>query len=131
MKLSLSIFPLFFIFILLYSPGCQKNPYSQGQVLYTYHCENCHMADGSGLAKLIPHLDSSRLTLSDPAKLVCLIRKGLPKNPETGQEMPANRELNEVELANLINFLGYKYGDSPQTVMVEDVKNMLAGCQSE
>ena len=110
--------------------SCKKNPYPQGEVLYRYHCENCHMADGSGLVRLIPHLDSSKLTLSDPAKLVCLIRLGLPKNPETGQEMPPNNDLSEVELTNLINFLGFRYGDDPQTVMVDEVKKMLAGCQS-
>jgi mono/diheme cytochrome c family protein len=111
--------------------GCQENPYSQGQVIYNYYCGNCHMEDGSGLGKLIPSLDSSRLTLSDPQKLVCLILKGLPVNPETGQSMPANTALNEVELTNLINFLGDKYAFTPQAVQVEEVKKMLAGCHSD
>ncbi len=89
------------------------------------------MKDGSGLAALIPPLDSARLTLSDPAKLVCLIRKGLPINTFTGQQMPSNTVLTDVEMTNLINFLGVKYGLSPQTIMVAEVKKMLAGCQSE
>jgi hypothetical protein len=88
------------------------------------------MDDGSGLGKLIPSLDSSRLTLSDPQKLLCLIRNGLPVNPATGQEMPANLTLNEVELTNLINFLGDRYGLEPQVVQVDQVKKMLAGCHS-
>jgi len=88
------------------------------------------MDDGSGLAKLIPPLDSSRLTISEPQKLVCLIRNGMPVNPETGQQMPANLKLNEVELTNLINYLGEKYGFEPQTVQVDQVKKMLAGCHS-
>jgi hypothetical protein len=89
------------------------------------------MEDGSGLGKLIPSLDASRLTLSDPGKLICLIRKGLPVNHLTGQQMPANVVLNEVEMTNLINFLGAKYGLNPQTVKVPEVKKMLAGCQTE
>lgn len=88
------------------------------------------MSDGSGLGKLIPPLDSSRLTLSDPGKLVCLIRNGLPINELTGQQMLPNRSLNEVEMTNLINYLGFKYGYNPQTVMVSEVKKMLAACQS-
>ncbi len=117
--------------IILYTMGCQPNRYSQGEVLYKYHCENCHMEDGSGLAKLIPPLDSSRLTLSDPVKLVCLIRNGLPANKLTGQKMPANLKINEVEMTNLVNFLGSKYGSNPQTVIVPEVKKMLAGCQTD
>ena len=124
-------YPLLTIFLLLFIGGCQPEPYSQGEVLYKYHCENCHMEDGSGLGKLIPHLDSSRLTLSDPAKLVCLIQNGLPVNKLTGQKMPANLKLNEVEMANLVNFLGSKYAANPQTVIVTDIKKMLAGCQTD
>lgn len=88
------------------------------------------MEDGSGLAKLIPSLDKSRLTLSTPEKLVCLIRNGLPVNQLTGQQMPANTALNEVEMTNLINFLGAKYALKPQTVQAPEVKKMLAGCQT-
>jgi len=110
--------------------GCQRHPYSQGEQIYKYNCANCHMDDGSGLAKLIPSLDKSRLTLSEPAKLVCLIRKGLPVNKLTGQEMPPNTTLNEVELTNLINYLGSKYALKPQTVQAPEVKKMLAGCQT-
>ncbi len=89
------------------------------------------MEDGSGLGKLIPPLDSSRLTLSDPEKLICLIRNGLPVNLHTGQQMPPNNKLNEVELTNLINFLGAKYAFNPQTVQVPEVKKMLSGCHSD
>ena len=89
------------------------------------------MQDGSGLARLIPPLDSSRLTLSDPVKLVCLIRNGLPANELTGQKMPANLKLNEVEMTNLVNFLGSKYASNAQTVIVPEVKKMLAGCQTD
>ena len=112
-------------------PACNDNPYRQGQQLYIIHCENCHMADGSGLSKLIPSLDASNLTLSDPGKLVCLIRKGLPFNELTRQQMPANTVLNDVEMTNLINFLGSKYSSNPQTVQAEAVKKMMAGCQTE
>ena len=126
-------FPFWILLISLWSmaTGCRENPYRQGQVLYTIHCENCHMVDGSGLAKLIPSLDASKLTLSNPGKLVCLIRKGLPVNKQTGQKMPANTFLNDVEMTNLINFLGSKYSSNPQTVQVEEVKKLLAACQTE
>lgn len=124
-------FPLILALVFFYAIGCQPKQYSQGEVLYKYHCENCHMVDGSGLGKLIPPLDSSRLTLSDPEKLVCLIRNGLPANKLTGQKMPSNLKLNEVEMTNLVNFLGSKYAFKPQTVIVPEVKKMLDGCQTD
>ena len=115
---------------LFFLTGCHDNPYRQGESLYEYHCATCHMPDGSGLAKLIPSLNASKLTLSQPAKLVCLIRKGLPVNKLTGQKMPSNTTLNDVEMTNLINFLGTKYGSNPQTVQVEEVKKMMEACQT-
>jgi cytochrome c551 len=117
--------------VVAFLQSCQKETYSQGEMLYRIHCENCHMEDGSGLGRLIPTLDSSKLTLSDPGKLICLIRNGKPANPLTGQKMPANAKINEVELTNLVNFLGSRYASNPQTVQVPEVKKMLSGCQTD
>lgn len=111
--------------------NCHRQPYEQGQVLYTYYCSNCHMEDGSGLGRLIPPLTTSGLRLSDPASLVCLIRKGLPRNPQTGQQMPENVALSDAEMTNLINFLGLKYGDKSQTVQIQEVQKWMEACQSQ
>ncbi len=111
-------------------PACKEHPYSQGEVLYGYHCAPCHMDDGSGLAQLIPPLTKASLGFSQPERLVCLIRNGIPVNPATGQQMLPNKALSDTEMTNLINFLGIKYAALPQTVQVQDVKKMLAGCQT-
>ncbi len=110
--------------------ACQPNPYKQGETLYQFHCENCHMADGSGLVDLIPPLSSSDFLTDTSGRLVCLIRKGLPFNEQTRQQMPPNGDLNEVELANLVNYLQTGYTQQAKVVRVEDVKRWLAGCQS-
>ncbi len=110
--------------------ACQPNPYRQGKALYGIHCAGCHAEDGSGLAKLIPALDSVKLKLREPRELVCLIRNGLAFDSLTRQQMPANKVLNEVEMTNLVNFLGVRYIKSPQVVRVEDVYQMYTACQS-
>jgi mono/diheme cytochrome c family protein len=110
--------------------GCQNNPYKQGRTLYNFHCAGCHMEDGSGLAKLIPHLDGSVHGLKDPNTLICLIRSGLPVNPATGQKMPPNPTLSEAEIANLVNFLGKQYKSIPQWVKVDEATRMYAACQT-
>jgi len=115
-------------FFLVYA--CQPNPYRQGKILYNTQCAGCHSEDGSGLAKLIPALDTTLLKLRQPQELVCLIRNGLPFDSLTRQQMPANKSMTDVEMANLVNYLGVKYIGSPQVVRVEEVTQMYTACQS-
>jgi len=114
-------------FFLFYA--CQPNPYRQGEILYNAQCAGCHAEDGSGLARLIPALDSTRLKLRQPQELVCLIRNGLPMDSLTRQQMPANKTLTEVEMANLVNYLGARYISSRQVVRVEEIQRMYTACQ--
>lgn len=111
--------------------SCDSNPYRQGHELYKINCESCHMEDGSGLAKLIPSLKSSDLFRSSPECLICLIRHGLDKNQLTGQQMPANNRLNDVELANLVNYLRQEYASITKAVTTEEVNACLAICKDE
>ena len=115
---------------LAFSIGCNQNPYQQGQVLYEFHCAGCHSSDGSGLAKLIPALDSSNLSLSDPAKLICLIKNGIPMDSLTRQQMPPNKSLSETELTNLINYLGWVYTSKKQVITIRESQQMYDACQS-
>lgn len=110
--------------------GCKETPYIQGQRIYEANCGNCHMPDGTGLKLLIPALSKENLKLEDPSHLVCLIRNGLPFNPESRQEMPANKEMTQTELANLINFLGHTFYGNTQTVRVNDLPGMESSCQT-
>lgn len=88
------------------------------------------MEDGSGLAKLIPSIRESGLFKGSPGRLICLIRHGLEKNKETGQQMPGNDKLNDVELANLVNYLRNEYTFKPDAVTPEDVNSCLALCNN-
>lgn len=89
------------------------------------------MEDGSGLAKLIPSLKSSDLFRSTPECLICLIRHGLVKNQLTGQQMPPNKRLNDVELANLVNYLRQEYASITKAVTTEEVNACLSNCKDE
>ena len=117
-------------FFLASTIGCNQNPYQQGQVLYDYHCAGCHSSDGSGLAKLIPALDSATLKLGDPAKLICLIKNGIPMDSLTRQQMPPNQKLTETEFTNLINYLGWVYTSKKQTITIAESQQMYDACQS-
>ncbi|MEO5906390.1 MAG: cytochrome c [Saprospiraceae bacterium] len=122
--------PGLYAFLCLWASfSCTSNPYKQGRTLYSFHCESCHMEDGSGLVKLIPSLKESILIRNSPDSLVCLIINGLPLNVLTNQQMPPNTSLNEVELANLINFLQVEHADQEVAVKVDDIKTWLTTCQ--
>ncbi len=86
------------------------------------------MEDGSGLEELIPSLKTSSIFDSPSDDLVCLIRLGLKKNPETGQEMPGNSLLTEVEITNLANYLRSLYSINTSAVKVSEVKTWLESC---
>lgn len=87
------------------------------------------MEDGSGLANLIPSLSSSEIIRSSPDQLICLIRYGLDKNEETNQQMPANNSLNDVEMANLVNYLRHLYIPGSAAISTQEVKSCLANCK--
>jgi len=129
--LRLSFHLIFSLCLISFIWGCHSNPYRQGHQLYQVHCESCHMEDGGGLAKLIPSLASSNLFSSPPDRLICLIRNGLDKNEATGQQMPANPLLNEVEMANLVNYLRQVYSSGAIAVKTQEVKTYLANCKPD
>lgn len=115
---------------LLLAVGCQNNPYPQGERIYLARCSNCHMADGSGLGKLIPALTAEKLALDQPARFVCLVKQGLPKNPATNQQMPAQPDISVTEMTNLINYLGLVHAGKSQTTTLDDVIRIEAACQT-
>ena len=87
------------------------------------------MEDGSGLAKLIPSLAVSKSIKAGPDSLICLIRNGLGKNEFTGQQMPGNTLLNDVEMTNLVNYLRVVYTSNSTAVTTKDVNNYLLHCK--
>jgi len=125
-KLSSGIFTG--LLIGLFFLGCRTNLYKQGHQIYRFNCEGCHMEDGSGLAKLIPSIRESDLFKGSPDRLICMIRHGIEKKNEIGPQMPGNDKLNEVELANLVNYLRNEYTFKPDAITPAEVETCLALC---
>ena len=121
---------LLVLLIGVFTSGCDTNPYKQGAMLYQTQCANCHMPDGEGLARLIPSLDSSEiLKKGDGRKLICLIRRGVPKNPHTNQQMLPNRAMNAVELTNLTNYLFQRFSETADDVQLDQIREWEDACQ--
>ena len=120
------------LFLLLTGFGCQQNPYRQGERLYALHCANCHMEDGKGLMSLYPPLDTPEFE-QYTSRFSCIIRQGLSDTILIGQKefifpMPAIPELNNVEIANIYNYIRHTWHPklSPKTAI--QVQSELDTC---
>lgn len=124
---------LLFLIIALLVMGC-GSPQRQGEALYKLYCANCHMEDGSGLQSLIPPLAGADYILQHADNLPCIIQNGL-KGPilvngkEYNQIMLPISGLNEVEMANILNFIHKKWGDPTIFYSPEAIRQALQSCQ--
>jgi len=118
------------LFIIASTIGCNDHIYIQGQRLYEYHCQNCHMGDGSGLEKVIPSIRESDYFDTKLDSLPCLIRHGRSEYMTSDSillNMPVNYKLTEYEITNIINYLKVVwYEDEP--IHINWTRELLEDC---
>lgn len=115
--------------------SCHQNPYSRGESLYESLCASCHGSNGLGLNNLIPPIAGSDYWNNNQEKLPCIIRYGMT-NPVTVngirydmQSMPANPDLEEGDIANIINFINNKWGNKEIYIAPEKANELLLDCK--
>jgi len=121
-------------FISIFGYGCYDSPYMQGKRLYEARCQNCHMEDGSGLGKLIPALQNSRLL--GTSGMACLIIRGkkdstLQNNQYVVREMPGFPDFSATEVANLVNYINHKFQPDFRERTINQINKDLAPCASD
>lgn len=115
--------------------NCSGDNKTQGQRLYEYHCSNCHMNNGEGLGALYPPLANSDYFLSHENELPCIIRYGIQGPIEVNdtlynQAMAGIPDLNEVEMANLMNYMMRNfYSREDYFISPDQVNNLLENCE--
>ncbi len=125
---TLYVLFLFLFFFLL--AACGKTEHLQGKALYAEHCANCHMDDGAGLRMLIPPLAGADYLREQPEAVVLGIRKGmngpmLVNGKTYNHEMPANVELSEFQIVNIVNYINQAWGNDYGKISVEDTRRWL------
>jgi len=130
MKNSLLLFG--FVSILCFA-SCETYPYQQGKILYTNFCENCHMADGTGLVGVIPPLAGADYLAINGEAVPCIIRNGikgeLVVNGKTySTEMAGIERLTEFEITNIINYIHTSWGNDLPIVEHLQVREWLNPC---
>lgn len=106
--------------------------YTAGQDLYKTKCQNCHGAQGEGLAALIPPLTDSVYLRANNNKLACYVQNGL-KLPIlvkgkafNGQMPPAN--LTPIEIAQVLTYVKNSFGNSMGLYDVAQANKHLGKC---
>lgn len=133
MKLLKSSISLVLLYtILVQCTSCSGETYMQGKRLYAAHCANCHMDDGTGLAKLIPPLAGSDYLKLNQEIIPCILRHGqdgsVTVNGVTyNQEMPPN-EYTEVQITNIINYINHEWGNDFDIVNLPITTQRLKDC---
>ena len=91
------------------------------------------MDDGSGLKGLYPPLAGADYLAKNQDKIACIIRYGLTdsilvNNKIYSQEMPGVKDLNDVQITNIINYVNHAWGNQLNHVKVEDLRKKLRDC---
>lgn len=125
--------------VLLFAASCSDTELmsmqqlSSGAKLYEQHCSNCHQADGSGLAKLIPPLKQADYLSKNALNLPCLIKNGmsgelLVNGVMYNQKMPAQGNLSADEIRNICLFVLQKFPEKPVLLSEEALDQAIKKC---
>jgi|APSaa5957512493_1039668.scaffolds.fasta_scaffold02724_6 mono/diheme cytochrome c family protein len=114
--------------------SCDYRPRNQGAALYREHCQNCHMENGQGLGTLMPPVADSDYVIENIDLLACIIRFGQDEVVTVNDQkyegvMPGNRQLNDVEINNLIHFLVEVLNHQQNTYTISDIRKQLESCE--
>ena len=123
MRKTASLFALMVLTVGI-SLQCQETRYRDGKVIYQKLCAHCHMENGSGLGEVIPALTPESLN-ERKTEVACLIHNGIMGE---SMDMPAQPQLNAVELTNLLNYVYSEIGKMDQLFKVQEVEKQVKEC---
>jgi mono/diheme cytochrome c family protein len=106
---------------------------SLGLSLYIERCSQCHGTDGKGLGTLYPPLSDSDFLFQNPDSVPCFIKNGklgplIVNGIGFDQPMPANPDLLDEEISQLINYIKNAWGNTAEFYSVEKVEEKLKNC---
>ena len=105
----------------------------QGKILYSSNCSHCHQHSGEGFRKLYPGLIKSTTLMNDIGPAACIIKygtKGMERVPNLNISMPAQAELSNLEIAEILTYIGNSWGNQMGFISVNNVEKNLVNCTS-
>jgi mono/diheme cytochrome c family protein len=108
--------------------------YSNGKKLYESRCANCHNADGTGLAALIPPLTDTLYLRENRSKLACFIRQGLHDTISVAGRtysgaMPATPGMADIDAAAIITYVTNSFGNKQGLYDVSEASVHAKQCE--
>lgn len=105
----------------------------QGKGLYQLHCQNCHGESGEGLGKLIPPLAKADYLMENIPRAICVTKNGVKgeivvNGIKYNQEMPANNQLRDLEIAEIITYITNTWGNKAGLMEVKTVEKIRKEC---
>ncbi|WP_425392685.1 c-type cytochrome [Ekhidna sp.] len=105
----------------------------QGAKVYATYCANCHQQDGKGLASLYPPLAGADYLLENLPRAACIIKNGQSKeivvNGVTYNQMMPGNPITNLEVAEVLTYIGNAWGNEAGLVGVKDVDKWLEECE--
>lgn len=105
----------------------------QGAKVYATYCANCHQQDGKGLASLYPPLAGSDYLLADMKRAACIVKNGQSKeivvNGVTYNQMMPGNPITNLEIAEVLTFIGNAWGNEAGLIGVKDVDQWMKACE--
>ena len=87
----------------------------QGKEIYEKVCASCHQLDGKGIPNFYPALAGSDIVINDKARQIEILMEGV-----YGTQMKAyNDALNEVEMASVITYTKFSWGNDKSDSQAE------------
>lgn len=110
-----------------------KRYYSSGSVVYQNHCQNCHGANGEGLAGLIPPLTDTLYIKKHIHQLPCYVQNGFKdtitiNNRKFDGEMYAVK-ISPFEIAQVLTYVANSFGNNAGTIDIQKVQADLGECK--
>ncbi|MEL6537329.1 MAG: cytochrome c [Bacteroidota bacterium] len=111
----------------------QRQYFIQGKSLYATYCQNCHQADGSGLAALYPPLKNSDYLPGHQAEVACGIKHGMMgpltvNGTEYNQMMVGLGNLTNLEIAEIMTYVYTEFGGEEVLIDVKTVDKYINDC---
>ncbi|WP_350291643.1 cbb3-type cytochrome c oxidase subunit II [uncultured Croceitalea sp.] len=96
-----------------------------GKSLYIQNCAACHQPSGEGLAGAFPTLKNSPIVIDEDYDfMVRIIIQGYDARDEYGVMPPLGDQLNDSEIAAIVNYERNSWGNEAARVSTEDVKRI-------
>ena len=144
----LSLFPLYFLIASCNSHQKPKESYFpenfddvsekkylqyiiQGKILYNSRCSHCHQHSGEGFRELYPALIKSTILMNNTGSAACLIKYGTKRSSKASDLnilMPAQTELSNLEIAEILTYIGNSWGNQIGFISVNNVTKYLVDC---